>query len=308
VSDARATDGGERGQFAEPESWDHRYAGVGGADLHYVAAGPEDGPLVVLLHGFPEFWYSWRGQIGPLADAGYRVLAPDLRGYNRSSKPSGVAAYDVAELVADVTGLIDHAGRESAAVVGHDWGGLVAWHVASRRPAAVDRLTVLNAPHPDRFERELRASPRQALRSWYVFLFQVPWLPERLLTADDCAAVASMLREGATRPDTFTDEDVARYREAFARPGVATAAVNYYRAQARRTVRESLSGRGQRHDVSVPTLLLWGEQDPALDASLTEGLGEWVPNLRVERYPDAGHWVQFDAPDRVAEALLSFLS
>lgn len=296
------------GEWDTEETWTHGTVGVDDIDLHYVTAGPEDGEFVVLLHGFPEFWYSWREQIPVLAEAGYRVVAPDLRGYNRSEKPEGVSSYDLDELVADVVGLVHAFGHDSTHVVGHDWGGVIAWQVAIDRPEAVDRLVVLNAPHLSAYERELRSSFSQIRRSSYAFFFQLPWLPEWSLRRDDFAAVAKIFREQPVRPDAFTEEEIERYKRAFARPGALTAAINYYRALFRRMARLTLTqgGVGDQR-VDVPTLLLWGLRDQALSPSLTEGLDEWIPGLRVERYPDASHWVQFDARERVNEELLAFL-
>lgn len=286
----------------------HERATVNDVDLHYVAAGPEDGDLLLLLHGFPEFWYSWHHQIPALADAGYRVVAPDLRGYNRSEKPAGVDAYRLEELVADVVGLVEHCGRESAHVVGHDWGGLIAWQVAIDRPEVVDRLAVLNAPHPTRYQRHLRSSPVQLAKSWYVFYFQLPVLPELGFRLNDYAVLESTL-SNTVRPDAFTDDDIERYKSALATPGALTAAINYYRALGRQRARSLLTGGGvDEQRVDVPTLLLWGEQDFALALALTEELDPLIPDLRVERFADAGHWVQFDAPERVGEALLEFFA
>jgi pimeloyl-ACP methyl ester carboxylesterase len=279
--------------------------------LRCATAGDPADPTVLLLHGFPEFWYSWRHQLRPLADEGFHVVAPDLRGYNRSEKPAGVDAYDLDELVADAAGLAEHFGG-SAHVVGHDWGGLVAWQTAADRPDVVDRLAVLNAPHLDRYLEEVRR-PRQALRSWYVLVFQLPWLPERLLRAGDAAALDWMFRDTPAVEGAFPPAVRRRYREAFLRPGVATAALNYYRALARR-VAGRVARRGGRPwtkngsremtgEVTPETLLVWGEADPALDAALTEGVERWVPDLRVERLP-VGHWVQAEAPERVSELLI----
>ncbi|WP_276272842.1 alpha/beta fold hydrolase [Haloarcula litorea] len=292
----------------EDAVWTHETVATNGVDLHAVTAGPTDGDLVLLLHGFPEFWYSWHRQIPALAEAGYRVVAPDLRGYNRSAKPAGVSAYRVEELVADVAGLVDAAGRASAHVVGHDWGGLVAWQTAIDRPEVVDRLAVLNAPHPSAYERALRSSFSQLVRSWYVGAFQLPRLPEWAICRDDYAALERLFREQPVRPDAFSAADVERYKRALDRPGALTAAVNYYRAAFRRNARLTLTqgGVGDAR-VAAPTLLVWGEQDGMLDPSLTEGLTRWVPDCRVERLPDASHWVQFDAPERVTDLLRSHL-
>ena len=289
--------------------WHHDTVETNGVRLHAVTAGPEDGPLVVLLHGFPEFWYSWRHQIPALAEAGYRVVAPDMRGYNHSEKPDGVGAYHIDELVGDVAGLVDAFDQESAHVVGHDWGGLVAWQTAIDRPGVVDRLAVLNAPHPSAYERALRSNPTQLAKSWYVGFFQLPGLPEWSLGVRDYESLERMLGDGTVRPDAFTEADIERYKTAFGRPGVRTAALNYYRALARRNAKLTLTGGGVGDlPVRAPTLLIWGERDAALDVSLTEDLDRWVPDLRVERLPDASHWVQFDAPERVNELLLDHLS
>ena len=300
--------------------WTHRQTIANGVRLHYVEAGDdsddepsesvEDRPLVVLLHGFPEFWYSWRRQLPALADAGFRVVAPDMRGYNASEKPHGVASYRSEELVEDVVGLVGELGAERARLVGHDWGGLVAWQTAIRRPEVVERLAVLNAPHPGAYRREVLRNADQTRRSWYALSFQLPWLPERLLGARDCAAVGRLF-ETSENPAAFSETDLRRYRAAACRPGALASALHYYRAAFRENVREELRALvgGERRDRSVraPTLLLWGENDPALRVELTEGLDEWVPDLRVQRFPDASHWLQNDAPERVNESLIEFL-
>jgi len=287
----------------------HDWVDADGVRLHTVTAGPEDGPLVLLLHGFPEFWYAWRHQLPDLAAAGYRVVAPDLRGYNCSEKPSGVDSYHLDELIGDVAALVAAFDRERAHVVGHDWGGLIAWQAAIDRPDVVDRLAVLNAPHPSAYERALRTSPTQALRSWYVAVVQLPLVPEAAMRARDFALLERLLRTGPVRPDAFTDTDVARYKRALGRPGTLTAVLNYYRSIARRNARLTLT-RGGVGDLPVdaPTLLVWGERDDALSVSLTEGLDRWVSDCRVERLPGVSHWVQADAPERVTHLLLSHLS
>jgi pimeloyl-ACP methyl ester carboxylesterase len=281
--------------------WNHREAVVNGVKLHYVEAGA--GPLVVLLHGFPEFWYAWRRQIPALVAAGFQVLAPDLRGYHFSSRPRGVGSYRMEKLAGDVAGLIRHAGAQRATVVGHDWGGLLAWHLPHYEPEVADALVILNAPHPAAYRRELR-TPGQLLRSWYVFFFQIPWLPERLLHADHCAFLDRALRHGPVHPGAFTDDDIARYREALARPGALKAAIHYYRA----LFQDRLLGRARfPRRIEAPTLLIWGDRDRFLVPRLTEGLEAWVPNLRVEHLPDASHWVQNDCPERVNRLLIDFL-
>ena len=285
--------------------WTHHQAIVNGVRLHYVEAGR--GPLVILLHGFPEFWYSWRFQIPALARAGFRVIAPDMRGYNLSEKPSSVASYRVKHLSADVAALVSHAGERQAVVVGHDWGGAVAWAVAARYPERVSKLVVMNAPHPAAFARELRTW-KQVRKSWYILFFQLPWLPERLFRLGGRGALEQTFRRGSLRPELFTDEDITRYAAALLQPGALGAAINYYRAAFRSALYQVLQGGGAPpRPITTPTLLIWGEQDRFLGAELTEGLEPFVPNLRLLRIPRASHWVQIDAYERVNEGLLEFL-
>ncbi len=280
----------------------HRFADLGDVRLHYVEAGT--GPLVLLLHGFPEFWYSWRHQIPALQGAGFRVVAPDLRGYNLSDKPGGVPAYRAALLARDVARLIEFCGAEQAVVGGHDWGGAVAWSFAMRYPQRLERLVIMNAPHPARFLPALRTW-RQLRRSWYMFFFQLPWLPERALRARHFVALRRILRRDPVRPGAFSAEDIERYVEAAAQPGALTASINYYRAAFRRNPRRV---RAEPRRIEAPVLVIWGEQDRYLGAELAEPDPAWVPNARVERVPDASHWVQVDRPARVNALLLEFLA
>lgn len=284
----------------------HRFARVNGVTLHYVDAHPigiNGDKLCLLLHGFPEFWYSWRHQIPPLAAAGYHVLAPDLRGYNLSDKPPGVPAYCIDVLLGDAIGLIESTGAKRAAIVGHDWGGVLAWRLAMHHPQVVEKLVILNAPHPAAYRRELR-SGMQLLRSWYVFFFQVPGLPELLLGTGNFDWLDRMLRRQVVHSDAFGPEDVRRYKQALGRPGALTAALNYYRAFVRHRTQSTARDEAP---INVPVLLLWGERDAYLSPRLTEGLGAWVPNLRVVRLPDASHWIQNDAPERVNRLMIDFL-
>lgn len=279
----------------------HRYADLGDVRLHLVEAG--DGPPVLLLHGFPEFWYSWRFQLPTLAAAGYRAVAPDLRGYNCSDKPRGLRAYAPEVLVRDVARLIHALGAERASMVGHDWGGVIAWQLAMTYPRLLDRLVILNAPHPLRILRALRTW-RQLARSWYVFFFQLPWLPEAALRVGGFAPLRRVLRTGPARHDAFTPEDIDRYVEAMARPGALTAAINYYRAALRQNPRRVLA---QVRRVDIPVLVIWGERDPYLGRELAAPDLAWAPDVRLERLPDASHWVQLEQPERVNALLLEFL-
>ncbi|MCA1716042.1 MAG: alpha/beta hydrolase [Actinobacteria bacterium] len=280
---------------------EHRYADLGDVRLHYVEAG--EGPLVVLLHGFPQFWYMWRFQIPALAEAGFRVVAPDMRGYNLSEKPRGVSNYRVELLARDVERLILACGEESAAVVGHDWGAAVAWVTAMMHPGRVKRLGILNVPHPERFARGL-LRPAQLLRSSYMFFFQVPRLPEKVLAAGNFAFLRYTLRNEPIRPGVFIDEDIERYVEALARPGALTAALNYYRALFRRN---PFKVRTLLRRIEAPVMVIWGERDRYLGKELAGPDPSWVPNLRVERLPDASHFVAEDRPDEVNALLLEFL-
>ena len=279
----------------------HRYADLGDVRLHYVEAG--EGPLVVLLHGFPQFWYMWRFQISALAEAGFRVVAADMRGYNLSEKPRGVMSYRVELLARDVERLILACGEESAVVVGHDWGAAVAWATAMMHPGRVKRLGIMNVPHPERFARGL-LRPAQLLRSSYMFFFQVPRLPEQVLAARHFASLRYTLRNEMMHPGAFTDEDIERYAEALARPGALTAALNYYRALFRQN---PLKARALLRRIETPVMVIWGERDRFLGKELAEPDPTWVPNLRVERLPDASHFVAEDRPDEVNTLLIEFL-
>jgi len=279
----------------------HRYADLGDVRLHYVEAG--EGPLVLLLHGFPQFWYQWRHQIPALVEAGFRVVAPDMRGYNLSDKPLGVQAYRVELLARDVERLILACGERTADVVGHDWGAVAAWIAAMRHPGRVERLAILNVPHPARSLDGL-LSPMQLLRSSYMFFFQIPRLPEEVIRAGDFALLRSVFRSDPVRSGAFTAEDIERYIEAIAQPGVLTATINYYRA----LLRNPRETRALLRRVEAPVLVIWGERDRFLSRRLAEPPRLWVPNLvHVNRLPDASHWVAEDRPLEVNTLLLDFL-
>ncbi len=286
--------------MATTESWQHRDIITNGIRMHYVTQG--EGPLVVLLHGFPEFWYSWRYQIPFLARHGYMVVAPDLRGYNETDKPS--KGYNVSTLLRDIVGLIKGLERDKAIIVGHDWGGALAWAFAARYPQMTERLIVLNAPHPAAFARELRTW-RQLRKSWYMFFFQLPWLPEYVLGRNHAAVIGRMLYASAVQKSAFPPDVIERYRDAMSKPGALTASINYYRTLFRR-MRSLRAGAGAIID--VPALLIWGKQDIALGIELTHGLEQWVPNIQIKRIPDSGHWVQQEKPDEVNTLMLEFLN
>jgi pimeloyl-ACP methyl ester carboxylesterase len=278
------------------------YADLSDTRLHYVESG--EGPLVVLLHGFPEFWFSWRFQVPALAAAGFRVVAPDMRGYNLSSRPRGVPAYDIDCLAGDIRDLIRERGAESAFLAGHDWGAAVAWATAMNHPEVVGRLAILNVPHPRRLLHGLRR-PRQLVKSWYMFLFQLPWLPERLARARHWWFFRYGFEHDA-RPGAFTPTDIDRYVEAWSQPGAATATINYYRAVFRQSPRRA---EARIRPVDAPTLVIWGERDRYLGAELAEPDPADVPNVeRVVRLPNGSHWVQHDEPERVNQLLAEFFA
>ena len=263
-----------------------------GIRLHYVQAGT--GLPVVFLHGFPDFWYSWRHQLRVLPSAGWRCIAPDLRGYNQSDKPRRVRDYRVRELVRDCAAFIIKTAGGAAAVVGHDWGGVIAWYLAARAPQCVSRLVIINAPHPSLYRRALRG--RQLLRSWYAGAFQLPVLPELVLSSFHYR----LLTAAAAR----TPDEVEIYEEALSQPRALSSALNYYRAAFRDLLR---SRREELPVITQPTLVLWGERDGALSTNLLDGLEKYVQQLDVVRYPDVGHWVHIDAAERVNAELRRFL-
>ncbi len=319
-----------------PGPWEHGFAeGAGGVRLHYVELRPDggetaDAPLVLLLHGFPEFWWSWREQLPALAAAGYWVVAPDLRGYNLSDKPTEVADYAIEQLVEDVRLLIAHCGRERAAVVGHDWGGQVAWQFAMDYPTQTERVVVLNSPHPQRMQEAFSRRPnlRQLRRSWYMFVFQAPRLPERWLATNGYERVGLIFRETAAHREAFPPEVLRRFRAAAARPGAMTAALHYYRAAVRRGTAETwqqlrasvpsalkpLLGGAEPTParewptINSPALLIWGERDTALGRELTEGMEPLFSGpFELVYLPDCAHWVQQECPQDVNRLLLDFL-
>ena len=281
--------------------WERHEVRTNGVNLHVVQAGPHDGPLVILLHGFPEFWFGWRRQIGALARAGYRVWVPDQRGYNLSDKPHGLNAYRIDTLADDVEGLIDAAGRDTASVVGHDWGANVAWQLALQSPHRLDRLAILNVPHPTVFHDTLRDNPRQRLKSSYIAFFQLPELPEWTARAGDWWLPAHAMT-ATSRPGAFSAQELRHYRQAWARPGAYTAMLNWYRAALRRPLPLPSDPR-----IHVPTLMLWGAKDAFLDASMAPASILYCTRGKLMLFKNATHWLHHEEAQRVNSLLTDFL-
>jgi pimeloyl-ACP methyl ester carboxylesterase len=258
--------------------------------------------LALLLHGFPQHAVSFRHQLPFLAGLGYRVWAINQRGYGGSSRPRGRAAYGLSHLTEDVAGLIDASGARSVLLLGHDWGGLVAWTFAIRRLRPLEKLVILNVPHPLCFRRALRTW-RQRAMSWYVGFFQVPYLPERMLGAGNGGLMAYAMRRNASRPEAFPDDVLAIYRTNVSAPGAATAMLNWYRAAGR----DISTARDLAAPVDVPTLVIWGERDVALSLACLAGTEDYVRDLRMARLPGVSHWVQEDAPDEVNRQIGAFV-
>jgi pimeloyl-ACP methyl ester carboxylesterase len=273
---------------------------VNGIRLHVVEAGPATGPPVLLLHGFPEFWWGWKAQMARLANAGFRVVVPDQRGYNVSDKPDEVEAYRVSTLVADVVGLIDALGMTQVNLGAHDWGGAVAWRVALAHPERVRRLAMFNSAHPGAWvELESRPSRSESV-SWYRTFFQLPWLPELAMRANDWSMISRNLVD-TSRPGTFDDRELAYYKAAWARDGAISSMVDWYRAAFRYP--EPLEGDGV---VRTPTLILWGLKDPFFPTEMAALSAARCANGRLVTLPDAGHWLLHEEPDVTSRAMIDF--
>ncbi|CAN7583339.1 alpha/beta fold hydrolase [Rhizobacter sp. LjRoot28] len=277
---------------------DHLQLRANGLEFHASAAGPDDGPLVLLLHGFPESSAAWRHQMAPLAEAGLRVVAPDQRGYGQTSKPTGRSAYRIDALADDVEDLARALGADRYAVVGHDWGGLVAWHLASRGAEGLERMAILNAPHPATMGSHTVTNPGQLFKSWYVGFFQLPALPELALAANDFMWLRNALVT-TSRAGAIGDDLLRTYREDWARAGALTSMLNWYRA---------LPFNGVAHGrIQVPVQIIWGRRDAFLDAALAERAAGMCDDARVLHLDEAGHWLHHEAPGKVNDALLRFL-
>lgn len=260
--------------------------------------------LALCLHGFPEHSFSWRHQLPMLAEAGYQAWAPNLRGYGRSTRPQSMGAYAIEDLLADVAGLIDAADAEETVLIAHDWGAVIAWYFAMRQQRPLTKLIICNVPHPGAMSDGF--SWEQLKRSWYIFFFQIPWLPERMLGREGAGGIGRMIRESACNPELFPDEVIDVYSRNAAQPGALTAMINYYRALVR--------GGGARRQkqlgfgvIPTPTLMIWGEDDVALTKETTYGTDAFVDDLTIRYLPRVSHWVQQDAPLEVNAMMRAFL-
>ena len=281
--------------------FEHSYIETNGIRLHVVQAGPKSGIPIILLHGFPEFYYGWRKQIPALVEAGCRVIVPDQRGYNLSDKPKGVRAYGVYILVEDILGLINALEYEKVNLVGHDWGAVVAWVLANKYPERLHKLGIMNVPHPAVMRRFLLRDFEQMRRSLYVYFFQLPWLPEAGFRAMDWRGAERALRN-TSKPGSFTEEDIKKYKEAWSQPGAMTAMLNWYRAVIR-----YMPALPEDPRIKVPTLMMWGLQDFALSHRMARPSMDYVDEGNLILFPEATHWVHLDAADEVNHYLVDFV-
>lgn len=286
-------------------NYEHYFVQTNGLTLHVVMAGPADGKPLILLHGFPEFWFGWHKQIPFLAQQGFRVIVLDQRGYNLSDKPRGVAAYHLDELTNDVTGLMDALGYQDAFLAGHDWGGVVAWWLAVHQPHRLRKMAVLNAPFPAVAMDAIRAGNREQLRkSWYVLAFQIPWLTERGFHQQNEGEGRNILLR-ISHPDTFTPAELLVYEHAWEKPGAVTGMINWYRANLGTFLTMTPPPVGS---IQTPTLMLWGEQDRALGKELAQPSIDLCADGRLVFFPNATHWLQHDEATAVNQQLGAFFS
>lgn len=270
-----------------------------GLRMHVVTAGPEDGEAVLLLHGFPEFWYSWRHQIVALAEAGYRVIAPDQRGYNLTEKTK---PYDVDTLLADLCNLLAHFEIEETHLVAHDWGGVLGWCFASEHGDKVISHVNMNGPHPNAYMRACVRDPRQFLKSWYVYFFQLPWLPEMAIRADDMRALDIALSDVPSY--RMPADGTAKYKDAMNQPGAVSAMVGWYRAVLRKLF--WVVTTGTKYTSDVPTLVIWGARDAYLSAACNDALPDYFSDVEIEYVARASHWIQMQEPEIVNARIIQF--
>lgn len=290
---------------------EERYITVNGVKLHTMLDGDPAGEPIIFLHGFPDFWYGWHRQIPFFVEQGYRVIVPDQRGYNLSDKPANALDYRISTLATDIRDLIETLGYEQVHLVGHDWGAAVAWWVATMYPEKLKTLNILNVPYPTIMAKQLQSGNlSQLAKSWYMFFFQIPWLPETLMQLDGYQRFSQMLAQ-TSNPGSFSEADLAKYREAWSQPGAMTAMINWYRAMLRSsgdvaqpTRQNAVAGR---HKIPVPTLILWGEKDAFLGTTVARESLKVVENGELVFFPKSTHWIQHDEADDVNQHLLEFI-
>ena len=266
----------------------HHFLETNGITLHVVSAGPEDGPLLVLLHGFPEFWFGWQHQIEEFASNGYHVIVPDQRGYNLSDKPAGIADYTLDILRDDITGLIDHFGKSKATIIGHDWGGAVAWHLAATKPHYAERLIAVNIPHPRAMQKVLPRNPLQWLRSSYIAFFQLPEVPEKVFSAGDYAPLSAGM-VSSSKTGAFSEDGLVAYREAWSQHGALTGMLNWYRA-----IRKGSMAKTPAAKIQLPVRIIWGLGDQFLSPSLATESLKFCEGGELVFIGEATHWVHHE--------------
>jgi epoxide hydrolase 4 len=279
-----------------------RYIETNGIKLHVMETGPKDGPMILFLHGFPEFWYAWRKQLPYFAEKGYLVVAPDQRGYNLSDKPEGIAAYKIDELAKDIIGLLDAYGRKQIFLVGHDWGASVSWWVALKYPERIQKLVILNVPHPKVMAKNVFTNTAQMQKSWYIFYFQLPGAVDKLAASTNYEWVLNMITSSAN-PGAFTSSELEEYRKAFAQPGAFTAMVNWYRAMI-----QTKQEPPKSFDVTVPMILMWGENDVAMLTEMADQSMPYCKQGKLIKFPKVSHWIQHEAADRVNALIEEFFA
>jgi pimeloyl-ACP methyl ester carboxylesterase len=281
----------------------HEFAIINGIRMHYVTYG--NGSLIVLLHGFPEFWYSWRNQI-PILSKKFKVVAPDMRGYGETEKPFKTDSYKIEEIVKDIVELVHGLGFEKAIIAGHDWGGIIAWSIAMMAPDVVERLIIMNAPHPGVYSKHIPKNIKQVLRSWYVFFFLIKGIPESILGNSNYKMLKSSILKSSVRKEVFSEKDIERYVSSWKSGGIS-GGINYYRANL--SLRYwSKSNKVPFPKIKVPVLQIWAEDDKFLGKELTKGTQAFIDApYRLHLISDCGHWVQQEAPDEVNETILKFL-
>lgn len=283
--------------------YNYRIYHVNGINLNVIDEGGKGLPVIVFLHGFPEFSYGWKNQIPFFLNKGYRVIVPDQRGYNLSDKPANVSAYKTDQLVKDIIELIKLSGSGKVYLVGHDWGAAIAWRMAIQFPELIYKLVIINVPHPMVMKETLKKNPRQMLKSWYIAFFQIPLLPEKLLSAFQYKFLSQMLLRSSAK-GIFTPEEIEKYKKAWKRKGALKGMINWYRA----ALRFDRSSSQTDQKVKIPTLIQWGVQDLALVEDMAKGSLKYCEKGSLKIYPDATHWIHHEKIEEVNRSIYEFIS